>query len=478
MKRSARASHSALAVLGTLALGAIALVPAGCSDEPSVSSEGQKNAACEAQDFEGCGDSCKKSSDCLEGLYCDADSQECSADCIAGKDEDDKYCDGEACMDDGQCEGSRDSSVEGSGQDTISFGEGGAGSGLGTGSGGSASNEDCIDVQVDFEPQIPNVVLLIDQSGSMDDRSNYDDVIENAEEYTPWDCSEGTQDWRWNVVRNVLLNPDSGVVAPLEDRVRFGLTLYTSNGGFGDDADDPKECPVLTEVDVALNNREAMLSSFECDDTRVDTPTRESLRDTANALDAADLEGPKVIILATDGEPDNCECENWNSAAGEECEGIEVTRDGETMTPKQAEQYDVVQEAKRIYEELGIMVSVVDVSGDAADLTQHLSEVATAGGGESYDGTDPSDLVTAFDEIIAGVRSCAIDLDGEIESGKESTGTVLLDGNELMLDDPNGWQVNSPTQIELVGDACETIKSGDHDLDISFPCGAFVPGIK
>lgn len=466
------------------------MFPAGCSSEPGVKDgEANANAACEAEGIEGCGDSCARSSDCDAGLYCHAGTKECSAACIAGTKED-PYCEGEDCKDDGQCVGSKDNSTEAGGTTTIGIGNGGAGSGSGNGSGGDGG-KDCIDAKVAFEPEIPNVVLLIDQSGSMN-ASNFGSAVKSAEsagEYVKWDCGDGpdggSEDdeyWRWNVVRNVLLNPDHGVVKPLEDRVRFGLSLYTSDGGFGSDPDNPKECPGLTTVDTKLDNHADMLAEFKCSDIKGDTPTRESLTATAEGLAAMDLEGPKVIILATDGEPDNCTCPNWNDAAGPTCDDDAenfVERGGESMSPEKAEQYDVVQEAKRIYDELGIIVSVIDVSRpDATSLRAHLTDVADAGGGDIYDGTNPGGLVDAFQTIIDGVRSCAIDLDGEIAKGKESTGTVLLDGTKLKLDDPDGWKVNTPTQIELVGDACETIKSGDHDLDVSFPCGSFVPSIK
>jgi hypothetical protein len=237
---------------------------------------------------------------------------------------------------------------------------------------------------------------------------------------------------------------------------------------------------MLTEVDLDFGTHEAMLDSFECSDLIEDTPTRESLTATAEALAAMGFDGPKVIVLATDGEPDNCTCPDWDSDTGEECAGGHtVQRGGMDMTPAKAEQYDVVEEAARIFDELGITVEVINVSDpDNESLATHLDDVAQRGGassGASIDGFNPGALSDAFQGIIDGVRSCAIDLDGEISEGKEDTGAVTLDGVELVLDDPDGFRVNTPTQIELLGAACETIKSGDHELDISFPCGSFVP---
>src|SRR5690606_31530473 len=264
--------------------------------------------------------------------------------------------------------------------------------------------------------------------------------------------------WRWNVVRNILLHPENGVVKPLEDRVRFGMALYSSDNG----TLRGQECPLLTEVELGFGTHEAMLAEFECSDVIEDTPTRESLTAVAEKLAALDVDGPKIIVLATDGAPDTCYCPDWGSQGNAsnnpplECydsndENL-VMRGGVDMIPSHAEQYDVVIEAQRIYEELGIRIEVINVSSpNNATLAAHLDDVAERGGavsGASIDGFDPGSLTDAFESIIDGVRSCAIDLDGSISPGKESTGTITLNGEPLLLDDPDGWIVNSPTQIE------------------------------
>lgn len=483
-RRSLRFPIQLLLSVGALA----AFAPAACSNEPGFNDgDGPECNNPEVEDE--CGKSCEATSDCADGLFCDDDFGTCQAECVAGEDESDD-CDGAACSEDGKCLGRG-----GSGGGTGSGGGINVNGGGGEGNvGNTGNNPECIDVQVDFEPQIPNVVLLIDRSGSMNAGGDFGPAVQaeiDADTYVPWGCPDDPSDppddpvqqnatWRWNVVRNVLFNPTAGVVKPLEDQVRFGMALYDSNGGFG--LTEPyKTCPRLIEVDIDFGTHQSMLDTMACDDIGGDTPTRESLTATAEALAAANLDGPKVIVLATDGEPDNCTCPNWTDGSGYDCDGDVEDRvnrgDPPTlMTLSDAEQYDVVQEAARIHEELGITVHVIDVSDpDSADLRAHLTEVATAGGGDIFDGLNPSNLTTAFQTIIDGVRSCKIDLDGEIAEGKESTGTVTLNGEELELNDPDGWRVNTPTQIELRGAACETIKSGEQALDISFPCGSFLP---
>lgn len=410
---------------------------------------------------EGLGLSCSEDGDCSEGLVCSS-LKRCSAPCEPGATNACKG--GRACRADGTCATDKD----------VVLGVGG-GSNEMPGAGGAAN---CIDVEVTFEPQVPTVLLLIDRSGSMNAGSGFGNAVRDAVdagEYELGDCPSNNN-WRWNVVRDVLFNATRGIIKPLEDRVRFGMSLYTSSNGRVSSQDpeeiDPnKTCPELIEVPIALGNHQAMLDEFQCSDIAGDTPTGESLLAAAMTLQAFDEPGPKIIVLATDGEPDSCECPNFadmgNTRVPARCKENGVA---------QQVQADVVATAGDIYAD-GITIHVINVSTPTnAGLQAHLAEVAAAGGGEVYPGFSPGALTTAFDAIIDGVRSCKIDLDGEIADGKESSGTVTLDGEPLTLDDENGWQVNTPSQIELLGAACEAIKSGDHDLKIDFPCESFVPG--
>jgi hypothetical protein len=481
MRRSTRFIRPLL-----LPISAFFLMPMACEQLPKVDNTGPScggsrdcaagmfcndQGECETE-CTTCGNQCTKIEECPSGQFCDPNGT-CQKECELGVS--DSCSDGRKCNENGQCVA----------KDIVDVPMGGAG-----GDGGDGDGPECIETEVEFEPIIPNVVLLIDQSRSMTDESGF--TVPG--DYVGWDCPVAEQDWRWNVVRNVLLNPDVGVVKPLEDKVRFGMALYSSIYG----EHSGGSCPQLTEVDIAFGTHQQMVDNFNCSDLVQDTPTRESLTATAEKLAAADLEGPKVIVLATDGEPDTCACPNWDNGGGgyqyPECNAgnsdNDVEIDGMTYSTSQAEQVKVIKEAERIYNELGIVIEVINVSNpNNAALKTHLDQVAQRGGavsGASIDGFSPQNLADAFQTIIDGVRSCVIDLDGEITEGKEDTGTVRLDVDpsdavdfqEIGYNDPDGWVVRSPSQIELVGGACETIKSGQHELDIKFPCDAFVPEVR
>jgi hypothetical protein len=290
-------------------------------------------------------------------------------------------------------------------------------------------DEECAEIKVDTEPVTPTVVLLVDQSGSMD--ANF------------------SGDTRWNSVYQTLMDPNDGVVKPLESRVRFGLALYTSDNGH-----DGGECPMLTEVDPAMSNHAQIDAVFAPELPIRDTPTGESLQAVADKLAQVDFDGPKAIVLATDGEPDTCEQPNPQQGQAESLAAAQAAFD------------------------LDVETYIISVGNDVSDT--HLQEMANAGVGLEpqgqtkapfYKAFDADELLDAFDDIIGGVVTCEYKLDGIVDLEAACEGTVRLDGEELVCG--VDWEMTDASTLELLGGACQTIKDGgEHQLDASWPCGS------
>jgi len=412
------ARRAALGAAGLLSLLFISGSLAGsCGGDPS-----SVGPPCETV-FQGqCGGKCLNDPDCAAGLYC-SPSGACTADCAAGG----QQCPaGLVCSPKGRCD------PPGGGQGGGDpFGDGG----LTTSSSGMMDG--CADISVQIEKQIPTVVLLIDQSGSMTE------------------AFPGGN--RWNVLRKALMDPGSGVVKLLENDVRFGLTLYTAK-------DAEPVCPLLEEVSVALGNYSAINAVYSSAVPVEDTPTGDSLNAVTKTLEAFPEPGQKVIVLATDGEPDTCM--NKDPAPGSP--EAQAARDASVKAAQDAY-------AKKI------LTFVIAVGNDVAQA--HLQDVANAGAGKPIGGADdakyyvPTDqqaLTDAFKEIINGVRTCVFTLNGKVDAELANQGSVVLDGQKLGFNDPNGWKLNSESEMEIVGAACDTIQSGDHSLTVTFPCGAVV----
>jgi hypothetical protein len=440
----------------------VALLASGCSkvekDEEACSGEG-----CFVIKL------CSVDGDCPSGQFCGANGK-CNAECTLG----DTSCPtGMECSATGKCiakdiinppipipTSGGNSSIGG-----IPNQAGNSGSG---GSGGS-----CVKAEVKFSKTIPNMMLVVDRSGSMKD-----------------DFGGGGP--RWNVLRDALIDPTAGFVTTLEKEVRFGLTLYTagqmmmfpgfpgtggrggSGGGGGGGASgmssggagggvslgDPAICPWLVEVPVALNNLSLISSVYKADDWQGGTPTGEALAvvwPKVRDIDQAIMPGPNYIILATDGEPNGCE-------GGFMSDG----------RPK------VIQEVTNAYA-AGITTYVISVGEDIG--TDHLKQVANLGQGKAIDAPDDlfyvagntQQLVDALKQIIIGARPCEFDLEGTVDLDEAHKGTVVIDGTTVAHNDPNGWELVSDKRIKLNGTACDLIRNGAMQVNIDFPCGVFIP---
>lgn len=399
--------------LSSLAIVGLAVLAESCSS-------GTAGAPCETVYAGKCGGVCATDFTCPSGQYCGL-SGTCTADCAEGA----ALCSStQVCNSRGKC-------VAGNG----SGGAGGDGSGgfFGASSGSGMEADACADVVVKFEKQIPTVMLLIDQSGSMT-------------------ATFGNTD-RWNALYQTLMNANDGIVKSLQSEVRFGLALYTSNGGNAGGT-----CPMLTKVPLALANYSAIDTVYKPQAPVGDTPTGESITAVTKDLVAFNQPGPKIIVLATDGEPDTCAVPNPQMG---QPESIKAAQDAFAA---------------------GIKTFVISVGSEVSD--GHLQDVANAGAGlpiggadkaPFYKALDPQALVMAFDTIINGVRSCKLKLNGTVDASGAAAGKVSLDGKLLDYNDPNGWQLTAPDEIELLGTSCDAIKTGDHSISVEFPCGIVVP---
>lgn len=316
----------------------------------------------------------------------------------------------------------------------------GAGSGGGDGDGGDGDG-DCPDTTVRATQVKPTVILVVDQSSSMDD---------------PF---EGRRS-RWNVLRDFLLDEPNGLVADLQDQVRFGLALYSAESG-GNAPDPIGECPMITTVAPSLNNYDAIAQTYRGVDTIEDTPTGDAIDAIIEDLDLGTdpdaTEDPTVLIVATDGEPDRCE----------------------ELDPQNGQQ-EAIDAVDRAFA-LGIRTFIISV-GQGSVSAEHQQDVANAGLGRG-DGDpdapywvagDDRSLRAALSEIVGTQLGCEVQLNGRV-SGDACLGAVTLNGRALGCGDRDGWELSSPRTVRLLGDACDELKSGgDTLLDVTFPCGVDV----
>jgi hypothetical protein len=326
------------------------------------------------------------------------------------------------------------------------------------GTGGTGNTNGCQSVTITPTISIPNVMFLVDQSGSM---------IENF----------GGGEDRWEAAHTAI----TGIVSdPLDKIVRFGLTTYTSRNGF----QAGRTCPILpTQIDFAFDNSAAFESQYPYTYPSADgedTPTGDSIDAlVSQLLPNLPDDGPTIIVLATDGLPDSCECaDNWPNPidnSNNYCES--------GATDPQIEAVNAATAAHAA----GIDVFplwVGDLSEEPTDPTRmHMQAVANAGVGGTgtvWVGNDPASLSTAFQSIVSDSISCDIQMDKRFDDKEQAcndpASDVRLNGTPLDCSETDGWHVKPGVDdvIELVGSACETFKSGSSTFSAVFPCGAIV----
>jgi hypothetical protein len=126
--------------------------------------------------------------------------------------------------------------------------------------------------------------------------------------------------------------------------------------------------------------------------------------------------------------------------------------------------------------DVNIRTFVISVGNDVG--VDHLRQLANVGQGfpaddptdRFYVATAPATLAAALRTILGEVQTCTFVLDGDVDPDRAATASVTLDGTALGYGDPNGWQLNGTNQIELLGTACDLLKTGAHSVDIRFPC--------
>jgi len=393
------------------------LVAFGCSDSGAPRGSLVRSGGCDPALDAACGsvgDSCSVNDDCSTGSCASGSCISLAPDCAGG-----------------DCGPSNGGS--GGFDDTFLIDD------LDTG-GSGGSDATCVDLDVDFQRITPTVMLLIDQSGSMS--TNF----ENGDD-------------RWETLQKTLTNPQNSLLKKLDTSVRFGMALYTSNGGFGDDEDNPKTCPVLRNVDISLSNFSEMSDMLNDNDPQGSTPTAESVAAVAAELHAFREDGPKSIILATDGEPDTC---------------ADPDADQGTQAQKDAARAGSVAAVRAAYAD-GIKTHIISVGGDVGQ--SHLKALAVAGAGddpnaEAYTALGTDALVAAFTSIIGSVRTCDFTLEGTVTADNAARGTVVLDGQSLTFGDPNGWEMPDDQTVRLLGQACERAQANASGISMKFPCDA------
>lgn len=309
-----------------------------------------------------------------------------------------------------------------------------AGAGSSGGTGGTSPAPACEAVSVAIDELRPALTLVVDQSLSM--RFRY-----------PTEDSPAT---RWSLVGDALFDPSFGVVKQFENTVRFGVTFFTSR---------PGSCPILNELPAKIGNYDALRSLYLDLRPEGDTPTGDALERVVTGLSQSPSQGPRYILLVTDGNPDTCLQPN----------------------PDQG-QPEAVAAAQRAYAS-GIELYVLGISNGIAG--ENLQQLANAGKGRPIHwvyGVDPGaaqpfqasdnvlELAEQFSDILSRIPLCEVRLQRDVAESELDHAHVVLDGQPLGYSVSDGYVLKDARHLAIVGKACEALEAGGRQLSVRISC--------
>ena len=345
------------------------------------------------------GQDCQSDADCPPGLQCKPMSRQC--------------LDPTACVFDGDCD-----------------------EGFACEDGTCTIGGDCGGFVFQFEQVPPNLLILLDRSGSMDG-----DV-------------PGTGMNRWEVAREAIF----GVTTEFNDSIDFGLATYSSclPGGCSAGSIVVPILPVNAMlIQNFLGNTTGQGSAngmaanpdgtirYLCDSGNPETSTGVSLDALVGEPSLQDPARTNAVLLLTDG------------GESGECTGAINGPGGAANLLAQA-----------------VPVQTFAVGMGGASLAQ-LEQIAMAGGtGQPYFADQPADLQMALAAIAASVASCTFQLDEVPPDAKEIYVFFDDDPAGVPVDPANGWTYDPATNtITFHGAACQAIQDGTVvEIDIVYGC--------
>lgn len=282
----------------------------------------------------------------------------------------------------------------------------------------------CPGVQgIAYEQPRPNVMLLVDRSGSMS---------------APGTCSEGACPSKWNQLLAL-----GGYLEDVKAHATLGLTVFPDLEGDACGASAGTLVPLSDAADVDSQ----ILAAVSRTAPGGRTPIAAALDALGRSGTLDDPDRENIIVLLTDGQP-NCTCANEEVACEEASAVAAVSRLASRDVP--------------------IKVDVVGFGSSATAASQTLSAMATAAGTALpgpvayFEAETVEQLIGYLYQIAAGLAPCRFQLD---ELPEPENLVVHLDDAEVPVCTTTpctaGYVYDRPRgEVELQGDSCQAIRDG------------------
>jgi len=270
----------------------------------------------------------------------------------------------------------------------------------------------------------PNVMLVLDRSGSMSDS-----------------IGGGSATSKWSDLKTAI----QSAVSSYDSQVRLGVSLFSSDGN----------CGAGNITLAAASNGTNVLNQVNASSPGGNTPTAATLAKVAQSGMLNDPTRDNVVVLATDGLPN--------------CGDVDVAGKITTL-------YNATPSVKTY---------VIGVGGDTASNPMLLNAWADAGhtartgaATKYYQASSPTDLKSAFDTIVGSVVSCKFTLGSAPPDAQQLF--VWENGVQVPADPANGYSYDpAGPSVTLHGKSCDQLKANPNDkVQVIYGCPAPPPPIN
>jgi hypothetical protein len=322
-------------------------------------------------------------------------------------------------------------------------------------------------VQATLKPVIPNMMLVLDKSGSM---------VVNPSGFWDHDNDVNTPKIsRWNSLYNVV----ELVVTKFNDKLNFGASLFPSKFATGEYNANACKVNANVEVAVAAKNGPAILAAIPGAmdvSLKGGTPTSAGMIAALTHLKTLPADQPRAVLLVTDGAA-NCTMGAIPPPLFEAYDNNVHTIVSNAYNNDKIPTYVVGIDTKNV-----VSAVVADGNPDSTNTYTKLNELAVQGGKPKndpaekfYNATNQIELGNALDAIIADALSCIIPLSEEPAKPELTKVKVLGVDVKHVVDcaKENGWVYTNPNgpydAIELCGTACTNLKQSGK-AEVNFFC--------
>jgi hypothetical protein len=317
----------------------------------------------------------------------------------------------------------------------------------------------CEVVQLVAQPVIPEMMIVLDRSGSMKEK-------------------------RWTPSVSAVRR----ITNDLQAKIHFGLALFpdpSSLAAMGAvnglsqcfSAADPQMCidmlnkqiddsacaPGKIVVPIGVNNAAMIGKVLDMTQPSGGTPTSDTLARLVNEYANApagpdDKTSAKYVLLVTDGAP-TCPAGMGQDTTQPDIDASNAAI--EALLAKGVKTYVIGYNTTGAGNEM--LASVLDglaQRGGTGDKMHRPVE-------------DEASLSTEFMRITASIASCRFELSAPPQ--RADYVLVRIDGKQVNLNDPDGFQLIGDRSVELQGAACATFREGQHLLDAQVQCKVVQP---